>query len=80
MDLWKSITSPSSAVLEPTVYALGRKTRDIGLGMIGQNPEKIAFENAQKAKDKIKDDLLKKYNLQQLNEMMHEERTTKIFN
>lgn len=53
--------------------------------MFLKNVKSIAVENVQEdfaimQFDKIKDDLLKKYNLQQLNEMMHEERTTKIFN
>lgn len=50
-----------------------------------KNVKHTAVENVQEdfaimQFDKVKDDLLKKYTLQQLNEMMHEERTTKIFN
>jgi hypothetical protein len=53
--------------------------------MFLKNVKSIAVENVQEdfaimQFDKVKGELLKKYSLQQLNEMMHEDRTTKVFN
>jgi hypothetical protein len=53
--------------------------------MFLKNVKSIAVENVQEdfaimQFDKVKGELLKNYTLQQLNEMMHEERTTKVFN
>lgn len=76
----------SGMMLDHMIASAGNSDKMISaFTMFLKNVKSIAVENVQEdfaimEFDKLKEGLLKKFTLQQLNEMLHEERTTKIFN
>jgi hypothetical protein len=76
----------SGMMMDNYIASAGNSDRMISaFTMFLKNVKFIAVENVQEdfaimQFDKVKDSLLEKFTLKELNELMHEERTTKVFN